>query len=125
MGWRTGTNNPAENFAAKKVMKDYTAGKLLYCMRRPDFNPDLHKQVKTSGFNLDMTAAELTQQASAQNYEEIKQVDISVSSQVTTNLEEEEQKIANITTAVPQSVPQQKAKMHPDVFKIAESEFDA
>ena len=72
MGWRTGTNNPAENFAAKKVMKDYTSGKLLYCMRRPDYNPELHKQVKTSGFNIDITAADLTQQASAQNYEEIK-----------------------------------------------------
>jgi len=72
MGWRTGSDTPAENHAAKRVMKDYTSGKLLYCMRRPDFDPVVHKAVQTSGFRIDKVAAELAGAASAQNYEEIK-----------------------------------------------------
>ena len=47
-----------------------------------------------------------------------------MSSQVTAKSEEEEKKIATISTVANLAAPSQKAKMHPDVFKVAESEFD-
>jgi ribosome biogenesis GTPase A len=38
MGYVTGRALPNEALAAKKVLKDYTNGKLLFCHLRPDYN---------------------------------------------------------------------------------------
>lgn len=71
-GWITGRGLPNEFQAAKVVLKDYTTGKLLHCEIRPDYDPEKHGKVVQSGFNLDMSKIEEQNQASAQNYEEIK-----------------------------------------------------
>ena len=44
-GWYTGRGLPNENKAAKTVMKEYTTGKLLHCMLRPDFDLDQHADI--------------------------------------------------------------------------------
>ena len=71
-GWKTGSGTPAEMHAAKIVMKDYTTGRLLHCQLRPDFDGSVHGPCMQNGFNLNLQAEELSQSASAQNYEEIK-----------------------------------------------------
>ena len=118
-GWRTGSGTPAEMHAAKYILKDYTTGRLLHCQLRPDFNPEVHPQCQTSGYNLDLN--ELSQpMPSAQNYEEIKEEDETVESEATTNLgdtttlEESKDTMSMITTGgAAQS------------FQQAEDDFDA
>ena len=63
----TGRGLPNENLASKTVMKDYTTGRLLHCMLRPDFDIEKHGDIQQSGFNLDMSILEQLQ-ASSQNY---------------------------------------------------------
>ena len=45
-GWYTGRGLPNENLAAKTVMKDYTTGRLLHCLIRPDFDIDKHGDIQ-------------------------------------------------------------------------------
>lgn len=49
-GWLTARNLPNEFQAAKKILKDYTTGKLIFSMLRPDFDPEKHKAVQQCGF---------------------------------------------------------------------------
>lgn len=51
-GWFTGRTLPNESQAAKVILKEYTTGKLPFCMLRPDFDPAIHKNIKQSGFNV-------------------------------------------------------------------------
>lgn len=60
---------PNESQAAKHILKEYTTGKLPFCMLRPDFDPEIHTAIKQSGFNVQIREKE---EATAQNYEEIK-----------------------------------------------------
>jgi len=114
-GWRTGSGTPAEMHAAKVVMKDYTTGRLLFCNLRPDFDPEKHAAVKTSGFKMDLIPEE--EKPSAQNYEEIKlEESVEVASQATTNLGEEEQKAVTPAKQKPMTV---------ESYMTAENDFDA
>jgi hypothetical protein len=69
-GWYTASNLPNEFQAAKKVLKDYTTGKLCFCMMRPDFDPSVHTKVLQAGFTLDLEEKAVPQ---ANNYEEMKE----------------------------------------------------
>ena len=68
-GWITGRSLPNEFQAAKRVMKDFTSGKLLYVTLRPDYDVEKHGVVAQTGYKLDMTQEE---EPDAQNYEELK-----------------------------------------------------
>lgn len=68
-GWFTGRALPNESQAAKHILKEYTTGKLPFCMLRPDFDPELHTSVKQSGFNVVIREDSY---GNAQKYEEIK-----------------------------------------------------
>jgi len=56
-GWITGNSNPNQAEAAKRILKDYTTGLLVFCHIRPDFDTDQHKRVAQSGFNMDHNVA--------------------------------------------------------------------
>lgn len=51
-GWFTGRSLPNESQAAKTILKDYTTGKLPFCMVRPDFDPAVHTAIQQCGFNV-------------------------------------------------------------------------
>jgi len=68
-GWYTGRTLPNESQAAKHILKEYTTGKLTFCMIRPDFDPEIHTALKQCGFNVEIKEEE---EASSQAYEEIK-----------------------------------------------------
>lgn len=105
--------------AAKVVMKDYTTGRLLFCNLRPDFDPELHSLVKTSGFKMNIIAEE--DKPSAQNYEEIKlDESVAVESSTTTNLGDEEEK----SVAQPAAVAGADKPMAAECFMRAENDFD-
>lgn len=61
--------------AAKVVLKEYTTGKLLHCMLRPDFDVEKHGDIQQSGFNLDMSILD-SLHASASNYSELNDSDM-------------------------------------------------
>jgi len=45
-GWVTGgSSNPDQACAAKKILKDYTTGQIVYCHVRPDYDAKVHKAV--------------------------------------------------------------------------------
>ena len=45
-GWVTGgSSNPNQAEAAKKILKDYTTGQIVFCHVRPDFDAKIHKDV--------------------------------------------------------------------------------
>lgn len=52
-------------------MKDYTKGRLLHAMLRPDYELEKHGQIEQNGYNIDMSVLD-KQEPSAQNYEELK-----------------------------------------------------
>ena len=41
-GFVTGSGLPHESLAAKKILKDYVKGRLLYCHLRPDYDSSKH-----------------------------------------------------------------------------------
>ena len=57
-GWITGNSNPHQAEAAKRVLKDYTTGLLVFCHVRPDFDAATHKAVTQSGFDMDLDLGE-------------------------------------------------------------------
>jgi len=69
-GWYTASNTPNEFQAAKKILKDYTTGKLTFCSLRPDFDDTVHVRVQQAGLNLDLEEKAVP---SSTNYEEIKE----------------------------------------------------
>ena len=69
-GWFTGRTLPNESQAAKFILKDYTTGKLTFCMLRPDFDPEIHKAIQQSGFHLKL---EENVEPSSQSYEQLEE----------------------------------------------------
>ena len=116
-GWKTGSGTPAEMAAAKHIMKDYTTGRLLHVQLRPDYDIAQHGELDQNGYNLDMSVLD-QQQASAQNYEELRSNASTMMSQ-TVQIEEEETKVPLGDNLQKLSNAQQK-----QLFSKAEDDFD-